>query len=275
MDDDELDPEIVRYYTEAWDEDARLRSGLNELEFIRTREIVRRHLPEGALRILDVGGGGGVHAEWLLADGHTVHLVDPVPRHVEEARSHLAANDAFSAGIADARYLPVDDASFDVVLLLGPLYHLQDREDRDRTWNEASRSVRPGGLVFAAAISRFVSLLGGLSERAIFDDEFRTIVYRDLPTGRHSNPTLRPEWFTTAYFHRPDEFEAEAEDAGLCVRAVLGVEGIAGYLSQLEADWEDPGHREIIIDAARAIESEPSLLGLGPHLLLVAERPAE
>jgi SAM-dependent methyltransferase len=269
----ELDPEIVRYYTEQFDEDARLRSGINELEFVRTQEIVRRYLPEGRLRILDVGGAGGIHAEWLLADGHSVHLVDPVERHVDEASSRLGALVGFSAEVADGRTLPVADGSFDVVLLLGPLYHLPDRRDRDRTWSEASRATVSGGLIIAASISRFASLFAGLTEREIFKDEFRAIVTQDLATGHHDNVTRNEDYFTTAYFHRPDELEDEAATAELTVLEILGVEGLAAVLPQLSEDWEDPTRRKIIVESARLIESEPSLLGLGPHLLLVARRP--
>lgn len=268
----DTDPEIVRYYTEMWDEDARLRSGLNELEFVRTQEIIRRHLPEGTLRILDVGGGGGVHAEWLLADGHLVHLVDPVQRHVDDAQSRLGALAAFSGEIGDARSLPAENGLFDAVLLMGPLYHLQDRNDRDSAWREATRTVAPGGIVIGAAISRFTSLFAGLAERVIFDSEFRGIVAQDLATGLHDNVTRNNDYFTTAYFHRPEELKQEATAAGLRVLEVLGVEGLAALLPQLSDDWNDPERREIIVESARAIESEPSLLGLSPHLLLVAQR---
>ncbi len=267
-----MDPEIVRYYTETWDEDARLRSGLNELEFVRTQEIIRRHLPEGALRILDVGGAGGVHAEWLLADGHSVLLIDPVQRHVDEARSRLGALGGFSAEVADGRALPVADGSFDAVLLMGPLYHLPDGRDRARTWSEASRATVSGGLIIAAAISRFASLFAGLTEREIFKDGFRAIVTQDLATGHHENATRNDDYFTTAYFHRPDELEGEALAAELTILEILGVEGLAAVLPQLSEDWKDPERRRIIIESARLIESEPSLLGLGPHLLLVAQR---
>jgi ubiquinone/menaquinone biosynthesis C-methylase UbiE len=78
-----------------------------------------------------------------------VHLIDPVPRHIEQA-----ADTAVTAEPGDARTLPVTDNSYDVALLLGPLYHLLDREDRLRALREAARVVRPGGLVAAAAIGR-------------------------------------------------------------------------------------------------------------------------
>jgi hypothetical protein len=109
MSNSELDPDILGHYSYDWDEDDRIRSGLHEIELFRTQEIDRRHLP-----------GGGVHAEWLLQDGHEVHLVEPVPRHVEETPRRLGDWPGFSCEIGDARNLSSSDESVDVVLLLGP-----------------------------------------------------------------------------------------------------------------------------------------------------------
>lgn len=273
MDGPELDPEILSFYAERYDEDARIRTGANELERIRTQEIIRRHRPDGPLFVIDVGGAGGVHAEWMLADGHAVHLIDPVPDHVEQAVGSLGPDEGFSAAVGDGRSIGFDDDSFDVALLLGPLYHLPSRSDRDNVWKEAARVVRPGGLVFGAVISRFASLFAGLAGGVLFDEEFHAIVEHDLDDGHHRNPGRRDDWFTTAYFHHPDEVKAEAEGAGLVVRELVGVEGFAAWLPDAEENWGDPKRREVIIESARLIESEPSLLGLGPHLLLVAERP--
>lgn len=77
---------IVDHY-ESYREEARLVGGLAELELVRTQEILRRHLPSPPARVLDVGGGTGVHARWLLEDGYRVHLVDVTPRHVDVART--------------------------------------------------------------------------------------------------------------------------------------------------------------------------------------------
>lgn len=75
--------------------------------------------------MLDVGGGPGTHARWLAEDGYRVHLVDPVPRHIAEAEAS-----GCSVELGDARALSARDDSYDVVLLLGPLYHLVDAADR-------------------------------------------------------------------------------------------------------------------------------------------------
>jgi len=97
------------------------------LEFIRTMEILHRYLPAPRAVIVDVGGGPGAYALPLAAEGHAVHLLDPMALHVEQAR--LASAAQVGAGLAgiqqgDARELPWPDKSADVALLLGPLYHL-------------------------------------------------------------------------------------------------------------------------------------------------------
>ncbi|WP_211225455.1 class I SAM-dependent methyltransferase [Amycolatopsis nigrescens] len=177
-----------------------------------------------------------------------------------------------TASLGDARVLPVPDAGFDAALLLGPLYHLTTREDRVIALSEAARAVRPGGLVFAAAISRFASLFDGLSGGAFFDPDFRRIVAADLVDGQHRNEAENPRWFTTAYFHQPEELRGECADAGLEVLEVVGVEGIACWLPQLADRWETPDGRAAILDAVRAVESEPSVLGASAHLIAVARR---
>jgi ubiquinone/menaquinone biosynthesis C-methylase UbiE len=115
---------------------------------------------------LDIGGAAGVYALWLARQGHEVHLVDPVPHHVEQARQASEAQATYplaSCTIGDARNVEYADRSADAVLLLGPLYHLTERAERLKALREAHRVLRPGGLVFAVTISRFASLLSGMT----------------------------------------------------------------------------------------------------------------
>jgi SAM-dependent methyltransferase len=215
--------------------------------------------------VLDVGGGPGVYASWLAGLGYRVRLIDPVPMHVEQARE-AAIEAVFTADEGEARALDESDASRDAVLLLGPLYHLTERTDRILALREAHRVLRPGGVVAAAAISRFASLLDGLMQGFLERPDYVAIVERDLRDGQHRD-IHGGGFFTTSYFHHPDELAPELEEAGFAVEAVFGIEGPGALL---EERWR---HRmDVLLEAARALESEPTVRGASLHLLAVGRK---
>src|ERR1700722_15263287 len=159
----EIDPEITAHYEQGVERDRLTTWG--RLEAARTRALLKRFLPAPPSTIFDVGGAEGAYALPLAADGHAVHLIDPLPAHVEAARRASAAQEPSSlasAEVGDARELPPGEGIADVVLLFGPLYHLVESDDRALALAEANRVLRPGGLLMAAAISRFASTLDGL-----------------------------------------------------------------------------------------------------------------
>ena len=125
----------------------------------------------------------------------------------------------------DSKGLDFESESMDVVLLLGPLYHLPNRPDRIQSLKEARRVLKKDGLVFCAAISRFASLLDGLKRGFLSDPEFCEIAQRDLRDGKHLNPKEIPNYFTTAYFHRPEELQEEIEETGFSHLGTMGLEG--------------------------------------------------
>jgi SAM-dependent methyltransferase len=267
--------EILAYYALGL-EQGRLDADYFPLERARTQELVLRHLAPAPGVVLDVGGAAGAYAFWLAEAGYLVHLVDPVPLHVEQALTTSEARTGgrlASARIADARSLPFADRSADAVLMLGPLYHLTARADRLRALGEARRVLRAGGFVFAAAISRFASFVDGL-RGALFDDPaFAGVVERDLADGQHRNDTKEPRYFTTAFFHHPAELAEEVAGAGLTLVDLFAVEGSAATMPDFTRRWADPASRERLLAFLRAVETEPTLLGVSPHLLAVARRP--
>lgn len=263
--------EILRFY-EAGKEERRLSNALGRLEFIRTWEIVQRYLPQSSCRVIDIGGGTGVYAMPLAARGHRVTLIDPVPLHVERARELSAASSTplDVVHLGEARRLPAPDAAFDLALLFGPLYHLTTPADRVSAIAEAKRVLVPGGLLLAAYISRFAAACDGIQDAALRDPEFAAMVDRGLASGIHQNLANRPEWFTTAYLHRPDEIRPEIEEAGLRFESLLAVEG-PGWMNESLDEWlDDDDARERLLAVLRQVESEPSLAGASPHLIAVA-----
>jgi hypothetical protein len=79
--------------------------------------------------------------------------------------------------------------------------------------------------------------------------------------------------FITAFMHHPDQLRQEVAEAGLTVSDLVGVEGLAVWLGHLAARWEDNADRERILWAARMVEKEQTLIGLSPHLLVLARKP--
>jgi SAM-dependent methyltransferase len=266
--------EVLGYYGRGGERE-RLEQAYFPLERARTEELVRRHLAPPPGVVLDVGGAAGAYALWLAEAGYEVHLVDPVPLHVgqaeEESRSRQEGRLA-SARVGDARRLDFGDASADAVLMLGPLYHLTEREDRLAALAEACRVLKPGGLVFAAAISRFASLLDGLRGPLFDHDAFARIVDRDLADGQHRNDTGIADFFTTAFFHHPGELDAEVREAGFALAGVFAVEGPGAFVPGFARRWANEGARARLLDLVRRVEREPALLGASPHLLAVGRR---
>ena len=265
----------IRAYYDAFAEETRLSSGPFQLELTRTQDILARVLPGPAARIVDVGGAAGTYSAWLARQGYEVHLVDLSPRLVEEARkrNNALAHPIASLAVGDARALPQADAFAEAVLVMGPLYHLTRADDRLQALREAGRVLKPSGLVVVAAISRYASALDGLSSRAGVDPVFKRIRDQDLIDGQHRNPTRHPGYFTTAYFHRPEDLRAELEQAGFGEVSVLGVEGPAWLLPDFEERWKDEALRQDILDVARAVEAQPSMLGVSAHLLGLGRKP--
>ena len=261
-----IPPEISKHYSELYDESARLGSdGLSRIELIRTKEIIGRYLPSVPADVLDIGGGPGVYSVWLSELGHRPTLIDPVVLHVEQALE--AGVPRVLAGVAASLDFAGD--SFDVALMLGPLYHLQERADRLEALQEARRILRPGGRLFAAGITRYASAIDGFDSGFIDHEEFERIVHVDLQTGKHSNNTGDPRFFTTAYFHRPDELVDELESSGFTDVEILAVEGVSWAARDLDERVTDPEKLRAVLDLLRRLESAPSLLGATPHFMAI------
>ncbi|MGH8791970.1 MAG: class I SAM-dependent methyltransferase [Stackebrandtia sp.] len=265
-----LAPEVAEYYELGGEVTRLTESAGGRLEFLRTQDILRRLIGPQPAAVLDVGGATGVHARWLVEDGHAVVLVDPVASQVEAA----ARIDGVAAGVGDARDLSgFGEASFDVVLLLGPLYHLQTEAERRKALAEARRVARPGGLVVAAAIGRFAPWLDSLCRGSLAKAYNGPLLGEALATGQ-----LRPrehgfDGFTTAYVHRPEQLAAEFAQAGLPEADVYAVEGPGWMIASLGEQLDDAVLGPKVLESLRGVEREPSLLGVSAHLLAASRAP--
>jgi len=266
--------EVLDYY-DQFPEESRLASGPFKLEFERTKDMLTRFLPPAPARVIDVGGAAGTYSAWLAERGYEVHLIDATPRLVAEARQLNATlrQPIASISVGDARSLPEAAGSAAVVMIMGPLYHLPAANDRLSALREAHRVLTSPGIVVAAGISRYASALDGLARKLALDPQFVRIRDQDLSDGQHRNPTNTLDYFTTAYFHRPEDLRAELEETGFSAVEVMGVEGVAWMFADFESRWADEALRHDILIIARALEAEPSIVGASAHLLAIGRKP--
>lgn len=257
-------------------EEGRLTCGLGLVEFARTCELLTCFLPPPSCRVLDVGGGTGTYARWLSAQGHVVTLLDAMPEHVVRAQE-LGGLEA--ARLGDARALPFPDDSFDALLLLGPMYHLTERTDRQQALREAARCLRSGGVLLSAGIPRPAAILGDLSRGATPDEAenySRPLREEAYISGQYRNPEGRAGYFTRSYFHRPTELLSEVQEAGFEAEGPYALEGPLTLIpaAELETLWMDGPRRATLLDTLRLLEREESLMGMSAHLLVAAGLPA-
>jgi len=268
--------EIINYY-DQFNEHTRLFSDYGRLEKIRTEQILNRFLPKPPAVILDVGGGTGVYAFPLAKRGYRVHLMDLSPSHIEKAKAISETqlkHPLASMSVGNAKNIKMENNSADAVLFLGPLYHLTKKSDRIKALREAHRVLKPKGLLFAASISKFASLIDGVLGGFIRDQDFVRIVERDLKNGQHRNPKNIPHYFTTSFFHHPKELRRELEASNFKVKSLLAIEGPLWITNNFDAYWKNKRLRNQILLFAEKIESELTILGASEHIIAIGQKKA-
>lgn len=268
-----LDRGFRTHYNRGVERD-RLLAGSSNLEFERTKRIILQYLRKRPSTILDVGGGPGRYSFWLAEMGHSSHLIDVLPLHIRQAGRFQrdAKHPLASIALGDARNLRFEKASVDAVLLFGPMYHLVRKIERLKALSEARRVLKPNGLLFVAAISKFASVLDGSARGFIQDPGFIKIIQNDLKTGQHRNPTNHPGYFATAFFHHPRELEDEVKQAKFRSVRLYAVTGFAWLLPNFGKIWNDAKPKRVLMQLLDRTEQEPSLLGVSDHLLAVARK---
>lgn len=266
-----IDSSINDFYTQSTEE-TRLQTGLGPLKFLRNKQLIQRYLPCYSAVIADIGGGTGHYAAWLSEMGHQVILLDPVRKHVLQAKKRSSrSKHAFRCIEAEARNLPIKANSVDVVILHGPLYHLQEQADRIAALKEARRILKTGGVVIGFAITYAASTLAALQNGLFHHPEVYEMCRSALQSGEHVPPATFPGMLPQAFFHRPDELVKEFEQAGFKKYGLHAVEGIAWLDRKFFETWASPEKQGHLLTLLEATESDVELLCLSPHIMLAAE----
>jgi ubiquinone/menaquinone biosynthesis C-methylase UbiE len=267
-----ISADLENFYTET-SEEARLQLGLGPLEFERNKYLIQSHLPPSKGIILDVGGGPGAYSAWLAGLGYTVHLIDPVPKHIKQATKKAGSlKKPFKAILGEARQLNFADESADVVILHGPLYHLQEKQARIAAIREAGRVLKKGGVVLGFAINYAASTIAGLLNGLMHEPGFMEMCTQELLTGIHTPPETMPGSLAEGYYHRPSQLIEEFKEAGLEYMNIYAVEGIVWMDKKYFESRADARKKQALIDLLKITENDQSLLALSPHMMIAAKK---
>ena len=142
---------LEEYYNN-YDEDSRLLSQHGQVEYLTTMKYIRECLADiSDPMILEIGAGTGRYSVTLAKQGFKVTAVELIEHNLEILRSKLDGTEPISAIQGNALDLSrFDDNSFDLTMLLGPMYHLYTKEDKLQALSEAVRVTKPGGHIMAA-----------------------------------------------------------------------------------------------------------------------------
>lgn len=226
------------------------------VEFEVTMHHLHRFLKPG-MQILDIGAGTGRYASALMAEGYSVKAVELVKRNIDVFLERVPGADVVKG---DARNMPfIPDATADITLLLGPLYHLIGDEQKLMALKEAKRVTKPDGFVFVAYLMNEYSILSYcFDEERIADLMARGVVDNDFH--------IRAQDDELYDYVRMEDVNRLNAMAGLERVTVFSPDGAADYMRTRLNRMSDETFR-LFIEYQKRISERMDLIGAGSHIV--------
>lgn len=277
-----IDNAVLAYYEDGREYN-RLRTDIGLIEFERTKEILLENLPTPPAVIYDIGGAYGEYSWWLASLGYEVHLFDLFETNIkmskELAKEYPTCSLAASE-VCDARKISRTDSSADAILLMGPLYHITDYEERIRAVKESFRLLKKGGVLFTAALTPYSVLLYNITvyspnsgSKYLENTDFLAMIERELKDGCHINPNKEIyEGLGSSHLHTAKALKSELEVGGFPDSVVHGVMGGAWLAHDIDELWKNETSRKALMNTVRLLDGHEEIIGLSGHLLAVSRR---
>lgn len=273
MKSEQLIPRNIEMFYNKASEETRLEKGMGLFEFERIKSLIEKYLSTSSSKIIDVGGGTGKYAEWLAKKGHEVHLVEPIAKHLQLAENRAKKlKNKFSVHLGESRKLDFPNNYGDLILLHGPLYHLQRKEDRESTIIEARRVLKNGGIILGFAINYTASTLVGLLNGLIHKRSFFEMCKNELTSGIHNPPDDFPWLLAEAYYHKPEQLKEEFIQQDLTYLNTYAVEGMAWLDKDFFANMLNHKKRKTLIELLQVTENDSYILPFSPHMMIAVKK---
>ena len=254
------DTELVQEIYRRSDEDSRLRrSRAARVEFLTNVRYIERYLTPGS-KILDIGAGAGEYSLYFSRRGYAVSALELADRNLEAFRRKLTPGDTVDLAQGNALDLSrYENDSFDIVLVLGPLYHLHRQEDKLRCIAEAKRVCKPSGKLFFAFIANDMVIL---------------TMFQEVPdyfiAGDYNKETFRCDDFPFV-FHTVDASRDLLKKGGVTILHEVASDGVSELMHDRINAMDDASYSQYLRYHAYICE-KPEHLGASNHLLFVGKK---
>lgn len=264
-----MNSEVIKYYENYKEEDRITTNNARRIEFLTTVHHFDK-LFNGNLKILDCAAGTGAYAFYLADRGHTITATDITPRHIDYINEHLK-DKAYTmyTSVLDATDMSCfSDASFDVVLNMGPFYHLINEEMRKKCFEESIRVLKKGGFLVTAYIPKFyLNQMIVMSDDKYLDNELLNQI-KDKGILKHDDPKC---FWTDTYYSSYDEMQALYEEYKLDIVEHFAQDGLAPLFHEKVDKWSEEQFKTWF-EYHISVCTEKSIIDMSNHVIIVGQK---
>ena len=259
---------MEEYYNCQYDEWGRLER--HRIEYEITKKVLKEYIKDNS-EVLDIGGGPGRYSIFLAQNGHRVTLVDLSETLVEQAKKHAAETGVVIQKFVRGNVLELEtllpNRSFDVVLCMGPLYHLLKENERKEAINQCLKLLKPGGVLIASFISAFAPIIECM---LAYPQEIKK--HKNRLLKYFSDGCNKKEFgFTDAYFIDPENIESLFSDFPIMTMRIMATEGLGNMRESSLMQLPEEDFMEWI-DLLYEMSDKKAVLGSCAHLLYVGRK---
>lgn len=260
---------VVENYENYKEENRVTTNNARKIEFVTTARIIYEWVKPN-MKVLDCAAGTGIYAFYLADKGIEVTATDITPRHVQIMEETLKSKTyTMKTGVMDATDMSrFADETFDVVLNMGPFYHLISENQRKKCLLESVRVLKKGGLIFTAYIPKFyVCQLLAMKDRSYLDAAF---LENMLNTGvmRHEDEKC---FWTDTYYTSKEKMEELYSANNLEIVDHFAQDGLTPFMSKTVDAWSKEDF-DIWCEYHYKVCREASLLGQSNHVMIVGRK---
>lgn len=257
--------EILENYYNEWNEDDRLLSRFGKVEFLTTIRFIEKYLKPG-MKILEVGAGTGRYSHYFARKGYTVDAVELVDRNILEFKGKTLPEENISIVQGDTINLSMlNDNEYDIVLHLGPMYHLSTDPERKAAVSEAIRVTKPNGKIFMAYILNEMTVINYFFRNGHINEADEKTNILSTNWRFEKNPQKH------ICFYRIEDVNALMGEFDVKRLHLVGTEMISGAMRELLLSMTD---EEFLYytEYVYSICERPDMIGMSGHLLDIFEK---